>query len=96
MTGIGQEWNFDYESPTSDDDENLDAKIVERIDPALQMHPTPGLWESVFKVKARLPRVPAYVELYRILQAMFERYEGRRVPFKRNRNIRIQKASEYC
>ncbi|KAH7874704.1 uncharacterized protein C8R40DRAFT_1107651 [Lentinula edodes] len=92
LTGIGQEWNFDYESPTSDDDENLDAKIVERIDPALQMHPTPGLWESVFKIKARLPRVPAYVELYRILQAMFKRYEGRRVPFKRNRNIRIQKA----
>ncbi|KAJ4483303.1 hypothetical protein J3R30DRAFT_1760903 [Lentinula aciculospora] len=92
MTESGGEWPFDCESPTSGDEDDLDARIVARIDPALQMHPIKGLWESISEVKARLPCVPAYIELYRILQAMFERYEGRRVPFKRNRNFRIQKS----
>ncbi|KAJ3993322.1 hypothetical protein F5050DRAFT_740915 [Lentinula boryana] len=80
----------DCESPTSDDGESLDARIVERIIHALQMHSTNGLWESIFKTKARLPRVSAYIEMCRILQLVLERYEGK-VPFKRNHNVRIQK-----
>ncbi|KAJ3733439.1 hypothetical protein DFJ43DRAFT_1067159 [Lentinula guzmanii] len=71
----------DCESPTSDDGESLDTRIVERIIHALQMHSTNGLWEGISKTKARLPRVSAYIEMCRILQ----------VPFKRNHNVRIQK-----
>ncbi|KAJ3801060.1 hypothetical protein GGU11DRAFT_771037 [Lentinula aff. detonsa] len=80
----------DCESPTSDDGESLDARIVERIIHALQMHSTNGLWESISKTKARFPRVSAYIEMCRILQLVLERYEGR-APFKRNHNVRIQK-----
>ncbi|KIK67307.1 hypothetical protein GYMLUDRAFT_863897 [Collybiopsis luxurians FD-317 M1] len=88
VTGTAQEWNFDYETPTSDDDTDLDKKIVNRIDPMLQNHPD---WQKVFQVRSRLPRVPAYVELYRMLKTFFDQYEGRRAPFKRNRSIRIRK-----
>ncbi|KAF9066169.1 hypothetical protein BDP27DRAFT_1449886 [Rhodocollybia butyracea] len=39
LSSTGQEWSFQYDTPTSSDDEDLDKKIIERIDPALQMHP---------------------------------------------------------
>ncbi|KAJ3777855.1 hypothetical protein FB446DRAFT_715945 [Lentinula raphanica] len=71
-------------------DRHGEDQIIKRITHALQVHPTRGLWESLMEVKARLPRVSAYVELYRILQTMFERYEGK-FPFQKSRKVKIQK-----
>lgn len=89
---MGEEWPYKYDSPTSDGDEDLDEIVADRIDPHLQIHP---LWSKIFKSKAKVPCVPAYVALYSALEQLFTQYEGRRAPFRSNRNIRIRKVGRY-
>lgn len=75
---FGREW--DYESPDSDDEAtDVFDKICKRVDPLLQDDKE---WTEMFKWRSSPPSVVNVLKQYRFVQRLFDRYEGKLVPFK--------------
>ncbi|KAF9263239.1 hypothetical protein L218DRAFT_999590 [Marasmius fiardii PR-910] len=77
-----------YDSPESDDEEEeVESRITERVDCLLQ---TDEEWTKFFGYKTKPKHVPAMLQQYRFVKRMVDMYEGRRVPFRSVRGLRIK------
>ncbi|KAK0485866.1 hypothetical protein IW261DRAFT_1328932, partial [Armillaria novae-zelandiae] len=75
---FGREW--DYDSPDSDDEAaDVFDKICKRVDPLLQDDKE---WTEMFKWRSLPQTVVHVLQQYRFAQRLFDRYEGKLVPFK--------------
>ncbi|KAK0241723.1 hypothetical protein EDD85DRAFT_1020467 [Armillaria nabsnona] len=75
---FGREW--DYESPDSDDEAaDVFNKICKRVDPLLQDDRD---WTEMFKWRSLPQTVANVLKQYQFVQRLFDKYEGKLVPFK--------------
>ncbi|KAG7098659.1 hypothetical protein E1B28_000575 [Marasmius oreades] len=85
---LDQDLVQNHDSPGSDDDqEEIESRITERVDCLLQNDEE---WPRFFGYKAKPKHVPAMLQQYGFVKRMADRYEGRRVPFRSVRGLRIR------
>lgn len=87
--GVHGEWTHDYDSPDDmESPDRLQELIVKRVDPLLQKHSN---WTKIFASKAFSNSVPDVLKQYRLVQDLFDKYAGQRVPFKTTSKYKIEK-----
>lgn len=95
MTGPPPGWRVRTVDPRQrspqpdDDDEEIFIKTSKRVDLLLQKELD---WRSWFLNRGKPQSVPTVLILYRFLQRLFDKHEGKKVPFKtESLNIKIER-----